>query len=130
MILRYTLRPSPSSPYMRSPRQNFKPSRRHRDTTALHCSPESSSPSISSPTRHPRGQMYASVFRVSSMYAEWEATERKLPTGGHVRLFSLSIQRPSLTHNYNKVRIWDPKTGKSIEEALRGYSKWKTWEPT
>ncbi|KAF8625526.1 hypothetical protein AX17_006838 [Amanita inopinata Kibby_2008] len=47
---------------------------------------------------------------------EWEAMERKLATGGHD----------------GHVRLWDPKTGKSIGDALKGHSKWITslaWEP-
>lgn len=31
-----------------------------------------------------------------------------------------------------QVRLWDPKTGKAIGDALRGHSKWITslaWEP-
>ncbi|KAM6497323.1 WD40 repeat-like protein [Amanita muscaria] len=47
---------------------------------------------------------------------EWEAMERKLATGGHD----------------GHVRIWDPKTGKSIGDALKGHSKWimsLAWEP-
>ncbi|CAE7099100.1 unnamed protein product [Rhizoctonia solani] len=47
---------------------------------------------------------------------EWEPTERTLATGGHD----------------GHVRLWDPKTGKSIGEALKGHSKWVTslsWEP-
>lgn len=42
--------------------------------------------------------------------------ERKLATGGHD----------------GHVRLWDPKTGKPIGDALRGHSKWVTslaWEP-
>lgn len=47
---------------------------------------------------------------------EWEARERKLATGGHD----------------GHVRVWDPKTGKPIGEALRGHTAWITslaWEP-
>jgi ribosome assembly protein 4 len=32
----------------------------------------------------------------------------------------------------NTVRLWDPKTGKAIGDALRGHTKWitcLTWEP-
>ncbi|KAG8728044.1 hypothetical protein FRC12_022060, partial [Ceratobasidium sp. 428] len=48
--------------------------------------------------------------------AEWEPTEKKLATGGHD----------------GQVRLWDPKTGKAIGDALKGHSKWVTslsWEP-
>ncbi|CAL1715259.1 unnamed protein product [Somion occarium] len=47
---------------------------------------------------------------------EWEALERKLATGGHD----------------GHVRLWDPKTGKALGDALKGHSKWVTslaWEP-
>ncbi len=47
---------------------------------------------------------------------EWEAMERKLATGGHD----------------GHVRLWDPKTGKPIGDALKGHTKWVTslsWEP-
>lgn len=47
---------------------------------------------------------------------EWEAMERKLATGGHD----------------GHVRLWDPKAGKPIGDALKGHTKWVTslaWEP-
>ncbi|KAF8586452.1 WD40 repeat-like protein [Ramaria rubella] len=50
---------------------------------------------------------------------EWEARERKLATGGH-------------DGHASSVRLWDPKTGKPIGDALKGHSKWVTslsWEP-
>ena len=47
---------------------------------------------------------------------EWEAMERKLATGGHD----------------GHVRLWDPKSGKPLGDALKGHTKWVTslaWEP-
>jgi ribosome assembly protein 4 len=68
---------------------------------------------------------------------EWEALERKLATGGHdshvsfwrARYFS-NVGRHLISSS--KVRIWDPKTGKPIGDALRGHTKWimsLSWEP-
>jgi ribosome assembly protein 4 len=34
--------------------------------------------------------------------------------------------------NHFQVRLWDPKTGKPIGDALKGHTKWVTslaWEP-
>ena len=64
---------------------------------------------------------------------EWEAMERKLATGGHdghVRTQTLRLY--VFFFNCLQVRLWDPKTGKPIGEALKGHSKWITslsWEP-
>ena len=47
---------------------------------------------------------------------EWEGLERRLATGGHD----------------GHVRLWDPKAGKAVGDALKGHSKWVTslaWEP-
>lgn len=47
---------------------------------------------------------------------EWDPLERKLASGGHD----------------GHVRLWDPKTGKSLGDAMKGHSKWVTslaWEP-
>jgi WD40 repeat protein len=47
---------------------------------------------------------------------EWDPLERKLASGGHD----------------GHVRLWDPKTGKPLGDAMKGHSKWVTslaWEP-
>jgi len=65
---------------------------------------------------------------------EWEAMERKLASGGHdghVGLFLDASSDPLIEHS-SQVRIWDPKTGKPIGDALKGHTKWITslsWEP-
>ena len=50
------------------------------------------------------------------MCVEWEARERVLATGGHDGM----------------VRLWEPKKGVAIGDALKGHTKWITslaWEP-
>lgn len=47
---------------------------------------------------------------------EWEGRGRTLASGGHD----------------GQVRLWDPKSGKALGEAMRGHTKWVTslaWEP-
>lgn len=47
---------------------------------------------------------------------EWEAMERRVASGGHD----------------GHVRLWDPKTGKAVGEAMKGHTKWVmslSWEP-
>ena len=73
---------------------------------------------------------------------EWEALERKLATGGHDgHVCSIpSTCRGCLGNKTTtaecvylfQVRLWDPKTGKPIGDALKGHTKWVTslsWEP-
>ena len=69
---------------------------------------------------------------------EWEGRERKLATGGHdghVCRFGIpfSICTPDDTCPCcTQVRLWDPKTGKPIGDAMKGHTKWVTslaWEP-
>ena len=47
---------------------------------------------------------------------EWDPLERKLASGGYD----------------GHVRLWDPKTGKPLGDAMKGHSKWVmslAWEP-
>ena len=64
---------------------------------------------------------------------EWEARERKLASGGHDGHVGYSVLAGVfLTYPIHQVRLWDPKTGKPIGDALKGHSKWITslsWEP-
>ena len=69
---------------------------------------------------------------------EWEAMERKLATGGHdgqvcpTCRSGLGSAGRCLRACFLKVRLWDPKTGKPIGDALKGHTKWVTslsWEP-
>lgn len=69
---------------------------------------------------------------------EWEAMERKLATGGHDGHVSVypsylnALRELQLSCYADQVRLWDPKTGKPIGDALKGHTKWVTslsWEP-
>jgi hypothetical protein len=59
--------------------------------------------------------------------------ERKLATGGHDGHVRTMFRGTSLSANgVSQIRLWDPKTGKSIVDALKGHTKWITslsWEP-
>ena len=78
-----------------------------------------------------------SGHKSSVLCVEWEALERKLATGGHEGHVSFDARLgPSACITFliidEKVRIWDPKTGKPLGDALRGHSKWimsLSWEP-
>ena len=62
----------------------------------------------------------------------WSGNLRLVVTMGTYVFFAPSFLPPPL-NNHAQVRIWDPKTGKPIGEALKGHSKWITslaWEPT
>ena len=63
---------------------------------------------------------------------EWEAMERKLASGGHDgRVSDLCISFHQFT-DVPQIRLWDPKTGQAIGDALKGHTKSimsLAWEP-
>ncbi|KAG9309920.1 WD40-repeat-containing domain protein [Chiua virens] len=65
----------------------------------------------------PRPHLIPSLaIPAGSSAVEWDPIERKLASGGHD----------------GHVRLWHPKSGKPIGDAMKGHSKWVTslaWEP-
>lgn len=68
---------------------------------------------------------------------EWDGLERTVATGSMDNTVSVDGARRRevwalIVVSHAKVRLWDPKTGKAIGDALRGHQKWITslaWEP-